>query len=73
MVAAYGLVAPTATALAMAGAAEVAGTASALVGVTQFAVGGLASPLGGLGGTGSLLPVAVVVLRRRSAGRVPPP
>jgi DHA1 family bicyclomycin/chloramphenicol resistance-like MFS transporter len=45
----------------MAGAAAVAGTASALLGVVQFAVGALVAPLGGLGGDGALLPVAAVV------------
>jgi MFS transporter, DHA1 family, multidrug resistance protein len=68
VVAAYGLVAPNATALAMADAAEVAGTASALVGVSQFAIGGVAAPLGGLGAAGSLLPVAVVIAASAVAG-----
>jgi DHA1 family bicyclomycin/chloramphenicol resistance-like MFS transporter len=53
---------PNATALALADHAEVAGTASALLGVTQFLVGGLAAPLVGLGGTGSAVPMAVVML-----------
>jgi DHA1 family bicyclomycin/chloramphenicol resistance-like MFS transporter len=53
---------PNATALALAEHGAVAGTASALLGVTQFLVGGLAAPLVGLGGTGSAVPMAVVML-----------
>ncbi len=53
---------PNSTALALADQAKVAGTASALLGVIQFLVGGLAAPLVGIGGTGSALPMAVVML-----------
>lgn len=53
---------PNATALALAEHGHVAGTASALLGVTQFLVGGLAAPLVGLGGTASAIPMAVVML-----------
>jgi MFS transporter, DHA1 family, multidrug resistance protein len=53
---------PNSTALALADQAKVAGTASALLGVIQFLVGGLAAPLVGLGGTGSALPMAIVML-----------
>jgi DHA1 family bicyclomycin/chloramphenicol resistance-like MFS transporter len=56
-----GLVLPNATALAMADAARTAGTASALVGVGQFAIAGLGAPLSGLGAPGALLPMAVVM------------
>ena len=52
---------PNSTALALADQAKVAGTASALLGVIQFLVGGLAAPLVGLGGTGSAVPMAVVM------------
>lgn len=61
VVAATGLVLPNATALAMADAARAAGTASALVGVGQFAVAGAIAPLAGLGTAGALLPMAVVM------------
>jgi DHA1 family bicyclomycin/chloramphenicol resistance-like MFS transporter len=61
VVAGNGLVLPNATALAMGDAAHAAGTASALVGVGQFAVGGLAAPLAGLGATGTLLPMVAVM------------
>ena len=53
---------PNSTALALAEHGAVAGTASALLGVTQFLIGGLAAPLVGIGGTGSAVPMAVVML-----------
>jgi DHA1 family bicyclomycin/chloramphenicol resistance-like MFS transporter len=58
---ATGLLMPNATALAMAGAGRMAGTASALVGVGQFAVASVGAPLAGLGTAGALLPMAVVM------------
>jgi DHA1 family bicyclomycin/chloramphenicol resistance-like MFS transporter len=58
-----GLLMPNATAMAMAEAGRpMAGTASALVGVVQFAIGAVGAPLAGLGTTGALLPTALVVL-----------
>ena len=62
VVSATGLVLPNATALAMADAARMAGTASALVGVGQFAIAGVGAPLAGLGTAGTLLPMAAVML-----------
>ena len=59
---AFGLVAPNATTLAMSGARQVAGSASALLGVAQFGLGGLIAPLAGLGTSGTLLPMALVML-----------
>ena len=53
---------PNSTALALAEHGAVAGTASALLGVTQFLIGGLSAPLVGIGGTGSAVPMAVVML-----------
>ncbi|MBG0832905.1 multidrug effflux MFS transporter [Planomonospora sp. ID67723] len=56
-----GLVLPGAGALALAGQPpQVAGSASALLGVLQFALGALAAPLVGLG-DGSALPMATVL------------
>jgi DHA1 family bicyclomycin/chloramphenicol resistance-like MFS transporter len=49
-----GLVAPNAAALALADHPRNAGSASALLGLMQFAVGGLLAPLVGLGGERSL-------------------
>jgi DHA1 family bicyclomycin/chloramphenicol resistance-like MFS transporter len=57
-----GLLMPNATALAMAEAGRMAGTASALVGVVQFGLGALVAPLAGLGSHGDLLPMALVML-----------
>jgi DHA1 family bicyclomycin/chloramphenicol resistance-like MFS transporter len=58
-----GLVLPGTGALALASQpAQVAGSASALAGVLQFALGGLAAPLVGLAGSGTATPMAVVML-----------
>ncbi|GAA3152075.1 multidrug effflux MFS transporter [Planomonospora alba] len=57
-----GLVVPGGGALALAGQSpQVAGSASALVGVVQFALGGLAAPLVGLGDGDSARPMAYVL------------
>ncbi|MFC4010303.1 multidrug effflux MFS transporter [Nonomuraea purpurea] len=58
-----GLVLPGTGALALASQpAQVAGSASALLGVLQFALGALAAPLVGLAGSGSAVPMASVML-----------
>ncbi|MFF3439366.1 multidrug effflux MFS transporter [Streptosporangium sp. NPDC002721] len=57
-----GFVLPGSGALALAGQPQqIAGSAAALTGVLQFALGALAAPLVGLGGEGSALPMAVVL------------
>ncbi|MFF5205414.1 multidrug effflux MFS transporter [Streptosporangium sp. NPDC000396] len=62
MMCGLGLVLPGAGALALAGQPQqVAGSASALMGVLQFAFGGIAAPLVGLAGAGSALPMATVL------------
>ncbi|MFC0040226.1 multidrug effflux MFS transporter [Actinomadura rayongensis] len=62
VVAGQGLVLPNATALALAGRpAGTAGSASALMGLTQFALGGAAAPLAGIAGTGTAVPMAVTI------------
>ncbi len=61
VVACNGLISPHSTALALAPHPDVAGSASALVGAAQFLLAGLISPLGGLGGTGSALPMALTM------------
>lgn len=79
MVASIGLILPNATALALAGYARQAGSASAIVGVAQFAIGAAAAPLVGVAGPHTDLPMAVVIcflgvsarLSRPRAG--PPP
>jgi DHA1 family bicyclomycin/chloramphenicol resistance-like MFS transporter len=61
VVASNGLVLPNATALALTDHGAVAGSASALLGVAQFAVGAAAAPLVGIGGSGTDIPMAVVI------------
>jgi DHA1 family bicyclomycin/chloramphenicol resistance-like MFS transporter len=62
IVSSLAFVLPNATALALADHAEVAGTASALLGVLQFLVGALVAPLVGVGGTESAVPMAAVMV-----------
>ncbi|WP_063712788.1 multidrug effflux MFS transporter [Sciscionella marina] len=64
-----GLVLPNATSLAMATrpARERAGTASAVIGVAQFAFGGIAAPLASAGGA-TALPIATMALVSVVAG-----
>ncbi|WP_433871176.1 multidrug effflux MFS transporter [Saccharopolyspora sp. CA-218241] len=61
MIAALGFVMPNTTTLALAEHREISGSASALLGVSQFVVGAVSAPLVGLGGTGSALPMALVM------------
>ena len=60
-VASVGLVFPNTTALALAGHPEVAGTASALLGVLQFVIGAAAAPLAGIAGTGTAVPMGATM------------
>lgn len=60
-VSSIGLVLPNATALALADYPHVAGSASALVGVTQFLVGAAIAPLVGIAGTRSALPMGIAM------------
>jgi DHA1 family bicyclomycin/chloramphenicol resistance-like MFS transporter len=76
---------PNGTTLALAGHPRTAGSASALLGVLQFAIGAAAAPLVGVGTGLSALPMAVVIaalslsalvtflLLARGAGRPTPP
>jgi DHA1 family bicyclomycin/chloramphenicol resistance-like MFS transporter len=61
VVASLGLVMPNATALALANHPRTAGSASALIGVLQFAIGAVAAPFAGVGGTSTALPMALVI------------
>ena len=61
MVSCIGIISPNASSLALAGHARTAGSASALLGVLQFAVGGAATPLVGLGGPGTALPMTATM------------
>jgi MFS transporter, DHA1 family, multidrug resistance protein len=60
LVASLGLVLPNSAALALADHARTAGSASALLGLAQFAIGAAAAPLAGVGGSHTALPLAVV-------------
>ena len=51
-VAAFGMMRPNGTALALAGQGSIAGTASAWLGALPFLLGAALSPLAGLGGRG---------------------
>ena len=61
IVSSLAFVMPNATALALADHAEVAGTASALLGTGQFVIGALVAPIVGAGGTDSAVPMATVM------------
>ena len=60
VVASLGFVRPNATMLALAGHPHIAGSAAALIGVLQFAIGAVAAPIAGLGGL-TALPMAAVI------------
>ncbi|MBP2319951.1 DHA1 family bicyclomycin/chloramphenicol resistance-like MFS transporter [Kibdelosporangium banguiense] len=59
IVSSIGIVMPNATALGLADQADNAGAASALIGITQFLVGGISAPLVGAGS--GALPMAIVM------------
>jgi DHA1 family bicyclomycin/chloramphenicol resistance-like MFS transporter len=61
MVASLGMVFPDSTALALSLHPEVAGSASAYFGTLRLGLGALATPLVGIGGAVSALPMAIVV------------
>ncbi len=61
IVSSVGLVTPNATALALGGDPSTAGSASALLGLSQFAFGAAFAPLVGLGGEGTALPLALTI------------
>jgi len=61
VVSSLGFVMPNATALALSDHPRIAGSASALLGVLQYAVGATVAPLVGAFGTATALPMAVVI------------
>ncbi|MBB4685411.1 multidrug effflux MFS transporter [Amycolatopsis jiangsuensis] len=61
MVSSVGLVMPNASSLALDAHARSAGSAAALLGVLQFAIGAIATPLVGLGGPGTAVPMAATM------------
>jgi DHA1 family bicyclomycin/chloramphenicol resistance-like MFS transporter len=68
VVASLGFVLPNATALALADHPRVAGSASGLLGVLQFAVGAATAPLVGVAGPGTALPMAATIAALGSGG-----
>lgn len=61
VVASLGFILPNATALAMADHPHQAGSASALIGATQFLVGATAAPLVGVAGSSTAMPMAITI------------
>ena len=61
VVASLGFVLPNAAALALSAHPRAAGSASALLGLLQYAIGAVAAPLVGSGGERTALPMAVVI------------
>jgi DHA1 family bicyclomycin/chloramphenicol resistance-like MFS transporter len=61
VVSTIGIILPNTRALATVDYPDLAGTSSALLGVYQFAVGGLVAPLIGIGGTDTALPMVAVI------------
>jgi DHA1 family bicyclomycin/chloramphenicol resistance-like MFS transporter len=61
VVSSMGMVTPNAASLALAGQPHRAGSASALMGMLQFVIGGLATPLVGIGTESSALPMGVAM------------
>ncbi len=61
VVASIGFVLPNGTALGLASHADRAGSAAALIGSAQFAIGAIAAPLVGVAGPDTILPMAIVI------------
>jgi MFS transporter, DHA1 family, multidrug resistance protein len=61
VVASVGFTSPNATTLALSGHPRTAGSASALLGVLQYAIGAAAAPLVGIGGARTALPMGLVI------------
>jgi DHA1 family bicyclomycin/chloramphenicol resistance-like MFS transporter len=61
VVASVGLIQPNATALALEGHAQDAGSASGVVGVAQYGIGAAAAPLVGIAGPHTDLPMVIII------------
>jgi DHA1 family bicyclomycin/chloramphenicol resistance-like MFS transporter len=70
LVGSIGLVFPNGTALALAGQKQAAGSASALLGLVQFALGAVLPPLASLGGVTPLVMALSIVATAVAAGLV---
>lgn len=62
MVAGVATTTPPTTSLALANYPDIAGTASSLLGLARFGLGGVAAPLVGLGGSHDALPIGLVTV-----------
>jgi DHA1 family bicyclomycin/chloramphenicol resistance-like MFS transporter len=62
VVASFGMLGPNISALALSGSPRTAGSASALLGLGQYAFGGVTAPLVGLGGSGSAWLMATIIV-----------
>jgi MFS transporter, DHA1 family, multidrug resistance protein len=62
MVGGVATITPPTTSLAMANYPDIAGTASSLLGLARFGIGGLAAPLVGIGGSDDALPLGLVTV-----------
>lgn len=62
VVASIGLVFPSSTAIALEGSPSTAGSASGLLGLSQYAIGALSAPLVGIAGKRTAVPMAVVIV-----------
>ncbi len=62
VVSSIGVVFPSGTAIALEGHPSTAGSASALLGLAQFAVGAISAPLVGVAGKDTALPMALVIV-----------
>jgi MFS transporter, DHA1 family, multidrug resistance protein len=71
VISSFGLLGPNAVALALAGHPRTAGSASALLGATQFVMGAAVAPLVGVAGSRSAVPMAVVIAICGCAALVP--
>ena len=61
VVSSVGLIGTTTSSLALQNQGQSAGTASALLGMLSFIIGGIVAPLVGIGGTQTALPLAIVM------------
>jgi DHA1 family bicyclomycin/chloramphenicol resistance-like MFS transporter len=61
VVSSVGIIATTTSSLALQNQGQSAGTASALLGMLSFVIGGGVAPLVGIGGTQTIMPLAIVM------------
>lgn len=62
LVSGVAVITPPTTSLALSDYPELAGTAASMLGVTRYALGGVAAPLVGLGGADTVLPLGIVTV-----------